>query len=117
MYHKGHGSEVKVHIKLLFFLSTIDDPGHLYYLAIEYFISLVYYSDEEKTISGKIFSHVSMHVAFYPCHFGEQLIFFQQLIFHYFEPTCCWFSYREAHEVNTCSVFAFKSVRPYEVYT
>ncbi len=33
------------------------------------------------------------------------------------EPTYCWINHDEAHEVNTCLVFAFKNVLTYEVYT
>jgi hypothetical protein len=33
------------------------------------------------------------------------------------EPTYCWINYGEAHDINTCLVFAFKIVLPHEVYT
>jgi hypothetical protein len=33
------------------------------------------------------------------------------------EPTYCWINHGEAHEINTCFVFAFKSVFSHEVYT
>ncbi len=33
------------------------------------------------------------------------------------EPTYCWISHGEAHDIITFLVFAFNSVLPYEVYT
>jgi hypothetical protein len=31
--------------------------------------------------------------------------------------TYCWINHGEAHDIDTCLVFAFKSVLPHEVYT
>jgi hypothetical protein len=33
------------------------------------------------------------------------------------KPTFCRINHGEAHEINTCIIFAFKGVLPHEVYT
>jgi hypothetical protein len=82
-----------------------------------YFSSFFVSDEERKSLQVK---DCLKWVCILPIHtlaFIGDSQFLWQLVVYYVEPTCCWLNHGEAHEVNTCFVFAFKSVLPYEVYT
>ncbi len=85
---------------------------------LEYWLFFFSYvlNQMRKNFPGKIFTQVSMHVAFRPCHYWDQSKL-HQLVFSLFQTHLLLDCFCEAYEVNTCSVFTFKSVWTYEVNT
>jgi hypothetical protein len=70
----------------------------------------------EKIITGKIFSQVSMHVAFLPLSILGTVSFLtigSCIILNY----VLLIKYGEVHEVNIGIIFTFKSEMTYGVYT
>jgi hypothetical protein len=54
---------------------------------------------------------------FYPCPYWGQSIFVTVGSYIVSNQLICWINHGEAHEINTCIVFVFKSELPHEVYT
>jgi hypothetical protein len=95
MYYKGHGSEVKVHIMLLF-LCINNCWARSFTLGHWSSISLVFWLRwGKKTLPGKILSHVSMHVAFLPFPMAGRVNLVTVGIYYYLEPACCWITWSQ----------------------
>jgi hypothetical protein len=82
-----------------------------------FYFSSIFDSDEEKTFTGKKLSQVSMYVALFTLALIGDSQFLWQLVVLLCRTTYCWINHGETHEINTCIVFAFKSVLTHEVYT
>ncbi len=108
--------EVKVDIMLLLIANNCWTRSFALGYWLFYFSSVLTQMRKENLCRKKIISSESVCCLIYPCPYWGQSIFVT-VSKYCVEPTYCWITHGEAHDISTCLVFALKSVLPYEVYT